>query len=290
MQRPRSITLPRRLQIPRRESTDVAPVQSTLLALAVFLIPVLVLAFLILYLSPNNLSAELFAWPISPPMSAMMLGSTYLGGAYFFAIVLRSRQWRHVWLGFLPITVFAGVLGVATILHWDIFDPGHLGFQLWAALYFLVPLILPILWYRNHRLTTVYPMGREGELPNPIRWAFAGLGIVLTFLGLLLFILPEQMIDVWPWALTPLTARTMAAIYLLPGLVSLSIAYEFSWSASRYLLQAMAVTLVPTLIAVFLNRGDFDWSSFASWGFTGGLVAILILLAVTYWSMSQQHG
>ena len=58
-------------------------------------------------------------------------------------------------------------------------------------------------------------------------------------------------------ALDALTAhrQVMAAIYLLAGLVSLAIAYDRSWSGARYLLQAKAVTLGFTLIAVWMSRG-----------------------------------
>ena len=92
-------------------------VQTPLLVLAALLVPVLVVAFGMLYLFPESAGADHFAWPITPQMSSMMLGATYLGGAYFFLVVLLSRQWRQVWLGFLPNTAFAGTLGIATLLH-----------------------------------------------------------------------------------------------------------------------------------------------------------------------------
>ena len=67
--------------------------------LAAIIVPVLVAAFIMLYLFPND-TGRLFAWPIKPTMSAMMLGATYLGGAYFFTRVVFARQWHTVRLGF----------------------------------------------------------------------------------------------------------------------------------------------------------------------------------------------
>ncbi len=99
----------------------------------------------------------------------MMLGTTYLGGAYFFSIVLLSRQWQHVWLGFIPITAFAGTLGIATLLHRDRFEHTRWAFQIWALLYFSVPFFLPVLWYRNQRLGTTQSPVREGKLQPLIR-------------------------------------------------------------------------------------------------------------------------
>lgn len=268
---------------PDLSSTDpeTVPVQAPILALAALLVPVLVVAFGMLYVLPN-VGARLFAWPIGPLMSSMMLGATYLGGAYFFSVVLLSRQWRHVWLGFLPITAFAGTLGIATLLHWEAFVHNRWAFWVWALLYFAVPPILPVLWYRNHRLTVHAPLDREGELPGAIRLAFGALGAVLTVAALLLLLLPEVMIAVWPWTLSALTARTMAAMYVLPGLVGISLAYDGSWSGARYLFQAQSISIVLMLVAVFVARADFDWGRPASWFFTGGLVLILSLIALAY--------
>ena len=114
-------------------------------------VPVLLVAFFMLYLLPDD-SGLLFAWPIKPRMSAMMLGATYLGGAYFFSRVMVARRWHAVRLGFLPVSTFAGILGIATVLHWDKFTPNHISFVLWVILYFSLPFIIPLVWYANQRV------------------------------------------------------------------------------------------------------------------------------------------
>jgi hypothetical protein len=256
---------------------DNIPVQPVLLILAALLVPVLVVAFFMLYPLPE-VGINHFAWPIRPLMSSMMLGATYLGGAYFFSIVLISRQWRHVWLGFLPITAFAGTLGIATLIHWDRFVHERWTFWVWALLYLTVPLFLPILWYRNHKLTAGTSMVREGELPRLIRQLFGGLGVVLTIAALLLLVTPTVMITTWPWTLTPLTARIMASMFILPGLVGLAMAYDGSWASSRYLLKAQAISVGLMVIAIVIARADFDWASPTSWLFTAGMSGILLFI------------
>jgi hypothetical protein len=263
------------------EETDVVSVQAPLLVLAALLVPVLVVAFGLLYLFPDS-GADFFAWPINPLMSSMMLGATYLGGAYFFLVVLLSRRWRDVWLGFLPITAFAGTLGIATLLHWDRFAHDRWAFWVWALLYLTVPLVLPFLWYHNQRPAAESGMRAEGRLAVASRWAFGVLGAVLTIAALLLLVAPELMIATWPWTLTPLTARLMAAMFILPGLVGLSIAYDGSWRSARFLLQAQALSILLMLVAIYMAREDFDWGNPASWLFTGGLSLVLLLIGVTY--------
>ena len=260
---------------------DVVPVQHTLVALSVLLIPILVVAFLILYVSPDA-GTDFFAWPISPLMSSMMLGATYLGGSYFFLVVIYSRQWRHVWLGFLPISAFAAMMGLATLLHWELFVHDRFGFLVWAVLYLGVPFVLPVLWYRNQQMAVETAVEPDRELTPAVRRGFGGLGVGLTIAGVLLFLVPDMMAAVWPWTLSTLTARVMAAIYLLPGLVGISLAHAGTWNGTRYLLQSLAISVVLMLVAVVVARADFDWGSPTSWLFAGGLIAILGLVAFAY--------
>lgn len=265
------------------EESNPVPVQLPILLLAALLVPVLLAAFYMIYLFPESIGADHFAWPMNPKMSSMMLGATYLGGAYFFLMVLLLRQWRYVWLGFLPITAFAGTLGIATLLHWNLFVHERWAFQFWAFLYFVVPFVLPVLWVRNQWPITPTNTAPDNALPSLSRWAFGALGIVLTVAGMLLLLAPQVMIATWPWTLSPLTARVMSAIFILPGLVGLGMAYDGRWSSARYLLQAQAVSIIFMLIAAYVARADFDWTAITSWLFVGGLILILLLIGYTYY-------
>ncbi|HRW50903.1 MAG TPA: hypothetical protein P5333_25465, partial [Caldilinea sp.] len=73
---------------------------------AALVIPFLVVAFIILYFAPTQ-TAALFAWKLQPTMSAMMLGSAYAGGIYFFTGVLAASQWHRIKVGFPPVIAFA---------------------------------------------------------------------------------------------------------------------------------------------------------------------------------------
>ena len=108
---------------------------------AALVIPFLVVAFIILFILPQE-TERLFAWKIQPTMSAMMLGADYAGGIYVFTGVLRSKFWHTIKVGFLPVTAFASLLGIATILHWDKFNHSHISFFAWTGLYFTSPFIV----------------------------------------------------------------------------------------------------------------------------------------------------
>ena len=74
-------------------------------------------------------------------------------------------------------------------------------------------------------------------------------GGAVTMARLLLFALPQPAIDVWPWALTPLTARVVAAVVALFGSLWLSVALHRDRVAARIPLEAHAVGLVSLLAA-----------------------------------------
>ena len=133
--------------------------------LSLFIIPFLVVAWVILYLFPGH-TARVWSWTIPIQMTSMVLASAYLGGAYFFARVAREQRWHTVGTGFLAVTTFASLLGVATLLHWDKFAHGHVAFWLWAGLYFTTPFLVIGAWLVNRRYAA--PPAADDVLLRPV--------------------------------------------------------------------------------------------------------------------------
>lgn len=245
--------------------------------LAGIIVPVLVAAFLMLYLFPHD-TGRLFAWPVRPPMTAMMLGATYLGGAYFFTRVVIARRWHHVSLGFLPVAALCAILGAATAMHWDRFNQGHISFILWVILYFSLPFVIPLAWYLNRRAADPDGAASGPRLSRTVVAIFGGFGVVFTAVGMLLFVVPDWMIPAWPWELTPLTARVVSSMFVLTGLIALGLCTNRRWMAARYILQAQTLAVVLILVAVVFARDDYDWTRPASWFFVTGLALVLAVV------------
>lgn len=252
-------------------------------------IPFLVVAFVILYFFPNN-TAKLFAWEIKPPMTAMMLGSAYAGGIYYFSGLLMSRQWHRIKVGLIPVTVFASVLNVATILHWDRFNHGTLPFFAWTTLYFTTPFIIFALWLRNRGQDTNQPDKVDAVVPPLVRLVIGAVGVTTLAIAIFLFLNPALMIKLWPWTLTPLTSRVMAAMFSLPGMVGLGMAMDSRWSSDQIILQSQGCSILLILIAVFRDRADFNWSTPGSWLFAGGLAGMLVGIIVFYGYFNARQG
>jgi len=226
----------------------------------------------LLLLLPHR-TAELFAWRIDAPLSSFVLGSAYVAGGYFFVRVARGGEWSRVAAGFPPVIVFVWLAALATALHLDRFSHGSVAFVAWAAIYLVAPFGLPLLVraQRTRRAST-------GEwLPRAVRAVLLGVGGAVTAGGLLVFALPHTAIDVWPWTLTALTARVVAAVIALFGSVWLSVALYRGWGAARIPLEAHAVGLASLLVAAGRARGDIAWDEPLALVLVGGVAAMLVV-------------
>jgi hypothetical protein len=254
--------------------------------LAIVIIPFLVVAAVLLYIWPEN-TDQTFAWTIKPAMTPMMLAAAYMGGIVFFIQVARARVWHTIKAGFLPVTAFAGLLGIATILHWDRFNHSHISFYTWTALYFTTPFLVILVWLFNRRQDTPRKDWNERMLPTSLRTMLGIVGVITLLVSLALFIFPQWMIAMWPWSLTPLTARVLGAMFALPGLVELGLARDPRWSAARVILQSQNFSILMILIAAARASTNFNPANPATWLFIGGLAVLLFLIIILYIYMER---
>jgi len=247
--------------------------------LSIAIIPFLVVAFAVLYPFPHD-SGRLFAWPVRPTLTPMILASVYLGGAYFFLRAAMAEQWHTVKGGFVPVGTFATLMGVATILHWGKFTHSHVAFWLWAGLYFTTPLLVFGVWWANRR-RDVSAAGAELLVPVRVSRVIAVLGALSVLTALFLFVFPGRAVAIWPWMLTPLTARVMGAIFAL-GIAGLGAPADRRWSSARILLQVAALMLALILAAGVRASGELDPSNAMTWLIGFGFAAVLAAIAVMY--------
>jgi hypothetical protein len=249
--------------------------------LGALIVPFLLAAFFILYIRPQDAGA-LFAWPIAPPMTSFVLASAYFGGAYFFVRVVFERQWHRIAVGFLPVTTFAALMMVATLLHWDRFSHSSASFITWAVLYATTPLLVFGAWLRNRRGDPGVLDPGEVEIPPAIRWIMGGLGALVLAVGLVLFVFANVLIATWPWRLTPLTARVIGACFALTGVFGLVIAQDRRWTAARIALQSQAVGVLLILVGIVRAWSDFKSGNATTWLFSGGMAVLLVAVASLY--------
>ena len=250
-------------------------------AVAVLVLPFLAAASILLYLFPTR-TEELFAWTINPPLTAMFLASAYLGGIWFFVGVMVAARWHRVAPGFPAVVVFSFLLAMATLMHWDRFHHGHISFITWAVLYLTTPILVLIAMITNSRVYTGRPERREYEMPLLVRLLPILIGLCALVIGVLMYVSPEAFIGVWPWELTPLTSRVVAAVLTLPGMVNLWLTFESRWSSFRLVFQAQLISLAFICLALVLAGGDLDWSRPATPWFVAGMIGSFVVYAAFY--------
>lgn len=240
---------------------------------------ILVLAWFVLFLRPGETDRR-FAWTIDSRMTAMVMGAGYGSALYFFARVLTERRWHRVALGFLPTTAFTWLMLGATLLHWDTFRHGSSPFLLWFWVYLTTPVLVPAVWLVNRRHDPRMPEERDATIPRWTRAAMVAAGTGILAVVVWLYVWPESAIGAWPWALTPLTARAVAAFVALPGVAWLAIAADRRWSAAKVMLATVAIGLAMLLIAVARAWDEFDHANALSAVYVAGLAVTLAVIAV----------
>ena len=251
---------------------------------AAAVIVVLVFAFIVLFLLPEQTDRR-FAWTIHPSMTAMLMGAGYGSAIYFFVRVLTERQWHRVALGFLPITVFTWMMLGTTFLHWNRFRHGSVPFGLWFWIYLITPVLVPAVWLVNRRHDPGTLEARDARFEEAVSRALVATGLVLVAIAAWMYLDPEGAVAVWPWGLTTLTARAIAAFVALPGVGWLAIAADGRWSAARVMFGTTAFGLVLLLVAVARAWHDFHHANVLTYVYFFGLVGTLAAIAWLWVSM-----
>ncbi|WP_457253130.1 hypothetical protein [Pedococcus sp. P5_B7] len=245
-------------------------VLTTTRALSAFIAPFLLVAFVILYGFPGE-TARLWSWQIQSHMTSMLLASAYLGGCYFFLrVLLVERRWAEVRAGFVSVALFASLLGIATIIHWDKFSHDKVAFWLWAGLYFTAPFLVVAAWLANQRYAAP-PAPDAPRLGRVARTVVAGTGALALVTGVLLFVAPARAIPLWPWPLTPLTSRVVGATFCL-GTAGLGVLRDPRWETVRVMRRVQLVMFALILVAVVRARHEFFTDRPLTWVMGVGFV------------------
>ena len=85
--------------------------------------------------------------------------------------------------------------------------------------------------------------------------------------GALLFLAPEDTKGLWPWALTPLTARAAGGWLLGIGLAAAWVVWENDWHRVRVAMAGYAAIGVLELIVLARYSDELDWSGLQAYVF-----------------------
>jgi hypothetical protein len=198
-----------------------------------------------------------FSWTIQPPLTAAFMGAAYWAAFVLIGWAARKATWEQARPALVPVTTIAVLLLVATLIHLDKFDFDSIFGWFWTIVYISVPPVLALLvWAQSRR--PAGPVSPARPVPAPLRAALVLQGLAMGALGAVMFIEPSTADDLWPWMLTPLTARAVSAFLI--GFAAAALYAAADNRVERFAGAAYAYTALGALelAAAAIFAGDFD--------------------------------
>lgn len=259
---------------PRRSATiaavpavrHTAPLVRLVLALGAVLS---LLAGIQLFLLPGR-TDDFFAWTIGTRSSAAFLGAFYWGSVAIAFTSFRRREWARARVGLYGLLAFFWVTLAATLAHLDRFHLGEGGTAArisawaWLLVYVTIPPLTTAALALQWRIRGDDPAA-GAPMPATQRLVIAAIGAALVVLAVVLFVAPGTAAEIWPWQLTPLTARASSAWVVGLGVILLTMAWD--GDLERCVPAAAGIVGLPVLLAVALVRlrGDVSWTAGAAY-------------------------
>ncbi|MGZ5379761.1 MAG: hypothetical protein ACXWD8_17720 [Mycobacterium sp.] len=264
-----------------RSIRGIAPAMRSVLVLGAVFVAV---AGVQLYLLTNH-TDTIFAWTIGVHLSAAFLGAFYWTACVMSGRSIYKKAWADVRVGIYGVFVFECLTLLTTFLHADLFHFGSSSFSAkgaafaWLIIYLLDPLLIVFGLFQQSQMPGKDPV-RIALLP---RWYRTLLGVQaagLIAVGVALFIVPQAVNDIWPWPLTPLTARAMSAWIVGLGVIQAHAALENAWERIDVAVTSYVVLGLLQLVALALYSDEVRWDTAAIWVYLLVLITVLIMGAV----------
>ncbi|MBK8903425.1 MAG: hypothetical protein IPM53_19740 [Anaerolineaceae bacterium] len=219
-----------------------------------------------------------FAWTIDPPLTAAFLGAAYWASVPLVFLASRQTSWAHARMAVPGVFLFTTLTTIATFIHLDRFhlsspEPiARFAAWVWLAIYVSVPPSLLVLLFLQRRLPGGDPP-REQLLPSAARAVLIAQAATMLIIGLILFIRP--LTPLWPWTLTPLTGRAVAAWLMGIGIIAAHAAWENDWLRVRGTVFGFAILALLQVLALARYPADITWTNPATYLYLFFLLTIL---------------
>ena len=188
-------------------------------------------------------------------------------GTGLFLLPLLAKRWENIRAMILPTALFSTIQLAATFLHWDKFSVGTVPFYVWFASYLLPPpiFVAAYLWHQRNSSSQNTALNDPDPIPSWLNRLLIVIGSVLTLIAVLTFIFPNWLIPIFPWQLTPLTARSLSGWLIAVGTIMLSMSRENDRTRAR-LATPMFILILPALLMQMSRFADqVNWSSLVLW-------------------------
>lgn len=206
-----------------------------------------------------------FAWTFGLPLAAAFMGAGYWSAISAAAIGLKTQKWELIRSGMAPSLTATTLLAITTFLHLDKFHLDSPFFitrfvtWVWIVVYVVTPPALVIAWVIQARRAGKNVRG-QNPLPAWVRGGFGVLAIFGLLSGLGLFIAPESMSGIWPWAITPLAGRAIGSWLCTFGVACVALLVENDLKNGLASSSSLFAFCVLQLIVLARYASAMDWT------------------------------
>jgi hypothetical protein len=254
---------------------------------------VLIMGLILYFLS--DYTETYFAWTIAVPLTASFLGAGYLASFILEFMAARETLWSRSRIAVPAVLLFTSLTFIITLIHIDKF---HLGVSntltliltwAWIVVYALVPFIMGFILIQQLRSKgTDSP--RLAPLPRIFKLVLGIQAAVMLVLGAVFLLFPAESLQIWPWNLTPLTARAIGAWLVGMGVAGTQSIVENDWLRLRAAMLSYATYGALQIINLFRypNAEGIDWSAADIWLYVVFVLSILGIGLFGSWQV-QKH-
>jgi hypothetical protein len=215
-----------------------------------------------------------FAWTIDVPLTAAFLGASYWGSFALVLVASRQQAWARARVAVPGVWLFTVLTLLATLIHIDLFRMDSIFGWAWLVVYVVVPVGYGVFWVRQLRIAGG-DLPRQATLPTWLRLVLGVQAAIMLIWGTALFLVPQTMAALWPWALTPLTGQAVGAWLIGIGVTAAQMGWENDFGRAYAGMAGLAVLGALQLIALArYGGGTVDWSG------AGGWIYLLFVLSV----------
>ena len=196
-------------------------------------------------------------------------------------LAAREREWARIAVP--AVLIFTTLTLIVTLVHIDRFHLGpSFAFEtrfltwVWIAVYAIVPIVMSALLVPQLRAHGAADH-RRAPLPGWVRLTLIVHALIMALLGLGLLLFPQAVAPLWPWMLTPLTARAIGAWLLSLGVAAAHASGENNWSRVRPAVGSYVILAALQFIALARYPADVNWASLSAWVYIIFLLSVLAL-------------
>ena len=239
--------------------------------LTVLVLPLLFIAGVQLFIFSEQ-TETYFAWTFASPLAAAFMGAGYWAAMLHAYLGVRADAWAKVRTSMPAALTATSLLTITTFLHLDKF---HLNSPLfitrfvtwvWIIVYIVVPPILAIAWITQSRRPGAQVRGQH-PLPGWMRIGFLVLSAFALLSSLGVFLTPQAMNGLWPWAVTPLAARAVSSWLCAFGVACAALVLENDVKFGTGTCASLFAFCILELIVVARYASLIDWARPLSIGY-----------------------